>query len=192
MFCAASDQGNYVERTLPYTANSNIFRIGGAAATGKIMDVVGDQDHLNFLLPGHEVVIDDWYDDSRGGKNLNRFEPHSGSSVATALAAGLAALIMECVRLGMVHTNASPPAQQQDSTIAIKIADLQRIREHEAMNEALLSMCTDSNNKKYLKVWDLFEKNAEKLKKARLNGLPEEQMEIISGLARHFLRKAVY
>ncbi|KAI3391719.1 hypothetical protein diail_6860 [Diaporthe ilicicola] len=194
MFCAAADQGNFTERTFPHTLNSNIFRIGAAAATGKVLDKVGARKDLSFTLPGHEVVIDHWYDDV-GDQAFNHFEPHSGSSVATALAAALAALIIECVRLGVIHTNACSPEQQNDSTFAIRMGDLKRIRERETMRKALSSINTDIDaDPLYLQVWDLFEKNAERLKAARIGGERggNEQLEIISGLARHFLRKGVF
>lgn len=191
MFCAASDQGKFPDQTFPHAVNPNIFRIGAAAATGKIMDTVGDHQGLSFILPGHEVVVDSWYDDVED-EALDKFEAHSGSSVATALAAALAALVIECVRLGVIHTNDSPPEQQHDSTVAIRMNDLQQIRDQETMKKALSSIGTDNNtNHLYLKVWDLFEKNADKLKAARLNREPGGQLEIISGLARHFLRKGI-
>lgn len=187
MFCAASDQGKYPDRTYPHAVKSNIFRIGAAAATGKISDKVGDQQSLSFILPGQDVVIDNWYNDVED-KTLAEFEAHTGSSVATALAAGLAALIIECVRLGVIHTNNSPQRQQQDPTLAITVGDLEQIRDHETMKTAMSSIGTDSNTDHlYLKVWELFD--AGKLKAARRR--PDGELEFISSLARHFLRKGI-
>lgn len=188
MFCAASDQGKFADRTYPHRSNPSSFRIGAAAATGKIMDTVGDADDLNFIFPGHEVVVDNWYDDVKD-ISLKTFEAHTGSSVATALAAGLAALIMECVRLGVVHTNNSPD-KQQDATVAIRAEDLVSIKDRDTMKSALLSIGTDINTRNlYIEVWKLFEDKAKKLEEARLNCDPEGQLEIIAGLARNFLRK---
>lgn len=188
MFCAASDQGKFSDRTYPHRSNPSSFRIGAAAATGKIMDTVGDADDLSFIFPGHEVVVDNWYDDVKD-TTLKKFEAHTGSSVATALAAGLAALIMECVRLGVVHTNESP-GKQQDATVAIRADDLVRIKDRDTMRSALLSIGTDINTRNlYLEVWRLFEDKAKKLEEARLNCDPEGQLEIIAGMARNFLRK---
>lgn len=188
MFCAASDQGKFADRTYPHRSNPSSFRIGAAAATGKIMDTVGDADDLNFIFPGHEVVVDNWYDDVKDA-SLKTFEAHTGSSVATALAAGLAALIMECVRLGVVHTNETP-GKQQDATVAIRAEDLVSIKDRDTMKSALLSIGTDINTRNlYLEVWRFFEDKAKKLEEARLNCDPEGQLEIIAGLARNFLRK---
>lgn len=188
MFCAASDQGKFADRTYPHRSNPSSFRIGAAAATGKIMDTVGDTDDLSFIFPGHQVVVDNWYDDVQD-TTLKKFEAHTGSSVATALASGLAALIMECVRLGVVHTNENP-GKQQDATVAIKADDLVRIKDRDTMKSALLSIGTDINTRNlYLEVWRLFEDKAKKLEEARLDCDPEGQLEIIAGLARIFLRK---
>lgn len=188
IFCAASDQGKFGDRTFPHAANPSSFRIGAAAATGKVLDTVGDKQTLSFILPGHEVVIDNWYDEV-DKDTLKKFDAHSGSSVATALAAGLAALIIECVRLGVIHTDENPE-KQGDPNVAITLADLSRIRKYETMKEAMLSIGTDLNTgNQYLEVWRLFEAKTKKLNECRRNTDNLGQMEIIAGLARHFLKK---
>ena len=106
---------------------------------------MGDKNKLHFMLPGHDVVIDQWYND--GGKKkdtVHGFDPHSGSSVATALAAGLAALIVECVRLGVIHTKENP-SRQNDSSIFITDKDLKQIHKHDAMTIAMKSVGMDVN-----------------------------------------------
>lgn len=133
-------------------------------------------------------MVGNWYDDVKDG-SLKTFEAHTGSSVATALTPGLAALIMERVRLGVVHTN-DTPGKQQDATVAIRADDLVSIKDGDTMKWALLSVGTDINNRNLcLEVWRLFEDKAKKLEEARLNRDPEGQLEIIAGLARNFLRK---
>lgn len=187
IFCAASDQGKYPDRTYPHAVKSNIFHIGAAAATGKISDRVGDPQSLSFILPGQDVVIDNWYNDVED-KTLAEFEAHKGSSVATALVAGLAALIIECVRLGVIHTNNSPQLQQQDPTLAITVSDLEQIRDHETMKTAMSSIGTDNNTDHlYLKAWELFDTGKLKAAKRR----PDGELESISVLARHFLRNGI-
>ncbi|KAG8157899.1 hypothetical protein KVR01_012171 [Diaporthe batatas] len=189
MFCAASDQGNFADRTFPHAGNRDTFRIGGATAMGKASDTVGDRMGLSFLFPGYEVVVDHWDEDKGSGGPFDKFDAHSGSSVATALAAGLAALIVECVRLGMVHTNESPE-KQNDPNIAITLGDLARIRKPQAMKEAMLSIGIDMNTgNQYLEVWRLFEAKTAKLTEYGRVADTKGQMEVIAGLARHFLRK---
>lgn len=189
MFCAASDQGQFNDVTFPFAGEAKKFRIGAADAMGNVKKQVGDQDKLDFILPGHDVVIDQWYDADVKKDAFNEFEAHSGSSVATALAAGLAALIVECVRLGVIHTTQNSD-RQHDPSISITNQDLKKIHDHDAMKIAMEAIGTDANtNRKYLKVWDLFDSATTKLRNYQQNGDFQGQLEVIAGLARHFLKK---
>lgn len=183
VFCAACDQGKSPDLTYPHASNRNSFRIGAAKATGVVTGSVGDTNELSYVFPGHEVVIDrDIYD-----KEFQKLEGHSGSSVANALAVGLAALIIECVRLGIFYTDET---KQLNPTVAILRNDLTKIRERAQMEFALSSIGTSRNtDNKYIEVWNTFGDVAETLKYhegARMN-----QLEAIAGLARIFLRKGV-
>lgn len=103
-FCSAVDQGQFKDFKYPHASNPNsTFKIGAATALGTIPDFVNDED-LSFLFPGHEVILSSPYEDV-SDKRFDGFVSHTGSSVATALAAGLADLVLECVRLG--HINSS-------------------------------------------------------------------------------------
>lgn len=184
MFCAASDQGKSSDLMYPHGSNPNSFRIGAAKATGSMLDTVGDAHELSFIFPGHEVVIDhndeDVYD-----KTFQKFEAHSGSSVATALATGLAALVMECVRLGILHTIET---NQIDQNVAITKDDLTKIRERKQMEQALTLIGTSHLTKnKYIEVWKTFSGAAEDLK--NLEGDRIGQLGRIASLARRFLGK---
>lgn len=184
MFCAASDQGKSADLMYPHGSNPNSFRIGAAKATGSMLDTVGDAHELSFIFPGHEVVIDHNYQDVQD-KTFQKFEAHSGSSVATALATGLAALVMECVRLGIMHTNET---NQSDHTVAITKEDLTKIRERQQMEHALTSIGTSHLTKnKYIEVWKTFSGAAEDLKNSEGDRIG--QLGRIAGLARMFLRK---
>ncbi|KAF3798291.1 hypothetical protein GCG54_00015272 [Colletotrichum gloeosporioides] len=181
MFCAASDQGKSADLTYPHSSHNKSFRIGAAKATGAIVNNVGDTHELNYIFPGHEVAIGDVY-----GVKGPELEGHSGSSVANALAVGLAALIIECVRLGVFHTDETKPT---DPTVAIYKEDLEKIRERGQMDLALASIGTNRNTEnKYIEVWHIFGRAAERLKH---NVDQTSQLEVIAGLARHFLRKGV-
>ena len=184
MFCAASDQGQSADRTYPHKSNPKSFRIGAARSTGAILDTVGDQHDLGFLFPGHEVVVDQAYEDV-GDRDFGGYEAHSGSSVAAALAAGLAALVTECVRLAVLYTDKTKP---QDPSVAVGRDDLARIRSLEQMNYALKWIRTNGNTaNKYIEVWNTFSDAAVKLKNSQ--GAPDDQLEHIAALARHFLKK---
>lgn len=185
MFCSASDQGHFPDHTYPHSSNPNsVFRIGASKATGAFADSVGDPTTLDLAFPGHEVVVDD----HAGHEHLgSRFASHTGSSVATALAAGLAALILECVRLGVISTQ---EAQQSDPRMAINKDDLTRIRNKRAMMDALKTIGTGQQTQnKYIEVWNTFDPITTKLKQEE--GLRSNQLEVIAALAGSLLSKGV-
>ncbi|KAF5673912.1 intracellular serine [Fusarium heterosporum] len=185
MFCAASDQGKHADMTYPYRSNHDGFRIGAAKSTGGMAETVGDAHELDFIFPGHQVVVNE--NENIYDSDLQKFEAHSGSSVATALASGLAALIMECVRLGVFYTDKT---KQGDPSMAIRKDDLVRIRKRNNMKAAMKSIGISQNTDgKYIEVWNWFDPIAEKL---RLNdGSSIDQLEWIANLARHFLQKGL-
>ncbi|KAF8251578.1 hypothetical protein K440DRAFT_67976 [Wilcoxina mikolae CBS 423.85] len=84
MFCAANDEGLDVryDQTYPAACKNMVICIGAAKPSGKTDANVGEQ-NVDFTIPG-QVVLD---------------QPRSGSSVSTALAAGLAGLILFCVSI---------------------------------------------------------------------------------------------
>ncbi|KAI1739559.1 hypothetical protein F4680DRAFT_138860 [Xylaria scruposa] len=89
LFCAAEDEGEYGRGTsLPATCGSKaIKRVGSANQEGKASDSV-KEDHVDFLFPG-ENILQELTDGLKEDKR-------KGSSASTALASGLAALILWC------------------------------------------------------------------------------------------------
>ncbi|KFA55595.1 hypothetical protein S40293_09579 [Stachybotrys chartarum IBT 40293] len=89
MLCAASDQGNST-RLFCYPASSNhCLRVGASTGTGERCDWVHENE-CDILLPGENVPLDLRIDTLP--------TEHSGSSVATAIASGLAGLILYLAR----------------------------------------------------------------------------------------------
>ncbi|UKZ75141.1 hypothetical protein TrVFT333_002814 [Trichoderma virens FT-333] len=124
-----------------------IFRIGAATADGRVWGMAGDLANMDFILPGHNVF------DAVGSYNglLENFKPRTGSSVATALAAGQAALIMHCVRLAAIHST-------------------KNVRTKLAMKAALKRIGTsDEEQHKFIEVWNRFDSATEKLRGASMN-----------------------
>ena len=98
MFCAASDGGAVSDRSFPAkSVNELLFKIGAATEEGSKWKWVGDANHVNFIFPGYRVVQERYEAFLKNCKFL------TGSSVATAIAAGLAALILDCVQRAALH-----------------------------------------------------------------------------------------
>lgn len=184
MFCSAIDQGKFEDFTYPHASNPNYtFKIGAAKATGWVPDFVNDRD-LDFVFPGHDVVLSTPYEDILD-KHFKNFDSHTGSSVATALASGLAALVLECVRLGYIS---SLKSSKQRGRGAIQRGDMDRIRNREALKYAFSSICAGRlADNKYIEVWATFTEFGKDLK--REEGSTENQLDVITRLARLFLRK---
>ncbi|RAH42554.1 S8 family peptidase [Aspergillus brunneoviolaceus CBS 621.78] len=152
MFCAANDQGAALDVSFPAAcANTkNIFKIGAAEASGAVWKWVGDAAAVDFIFPGHKVVKERPND-----APIDKCQTLTGSSVATAIASGLAALILYCVELSFVQSEAvNPPG---------KVDHFEGLSRHERMREAFLAIgTTQSSGNKYIEVWNVFEKAVEK------------------------------
>ena len=103
LFCSAPDEGNISGLDDYYPVGSvklspQIFKIGAATSFNKEADRTGKATQLDFILPGHEVEV-------KGDDKITVDDSlKSGSSVATALAAGLTAMVIQCVRLGTIES----------------------------------------------------------------------------------------
>lgn len=185
MFCSASDQGQFKECTYPHASNPGItFCIGAAKATGGPADFVSRGKDLDFIFPGYEVTLGQEYSNMSEKELLAA--AHTGSSVATALAAALAALVLECVRLGVMYT---AERNNEDLDMSIRMEDLKRIRNKQAMEDAFRSIGVYSQTDgKYVEVWNVFGTEAtEKLKDSQ--GMKREQLGVIFRLAVHLIKR---
>lgn len=184
MFCAVSDQGSFLDKTYPHSSNPNhTFLIGSAKWTGKTAEYVGDSQNLSFVFPGHDVVMKPLYSDVGIESGIDAFHSHTGSSVATALATGLAALVYECVRLAAIY---AIETNQTNAPGAVRVEDLTTIRSKQRMEESLQNIGSNpQTGNKYLLVWNRFEKPARQLRENE--GARERQLEVVTILARTFL-----
>ncbi|KAF4455939.1 hypothetical protein F53441_1806 [Fusarium austroafricanum] len=180
LFCAAADTGAVTEIEYPWSYDrERIFRIGAATADGRVWSLTGDPRNLTFIVPGHKVVSRNPH---REGALPDDFEERTGSSVATALAAGLAAVILYCVRLGAVY--AEKEAQQGvRSTTAVSNVDLERLKRHPNMHSVLRSIGLDEGQQRFIEVWRRFECPAQELKKAGVN-TSDKALDVVARLAR--------
>jgi hypothetical protein len=173
MFCSASDKGAHHDKDYPAAYNpARIFRIGAAKANGYVWESAGDLRNLDFIFPGHEVVSRNAH-----GAPMEGFQPNTGSSVATALAAGLAALIIHCVRLGAIYTQTLGTVNPGPGAVTTK--NFVDVKKHDSMKAVFRAIGTsDDGGHKFIEVWSRFEKATKRLKEER-----DGKLEVIADLA---------
>ena len=170
LVCAASDQGAYKDRTYPAAYSKKILKIGAAEASGTALKWLGDQTAVDFILPGHQVVVD-----RHGDAKSAKYTTLTGSSIATALASGLAAVILYCVQIGCVLKSDRRPT---DSDFHAYRA----LKNHESMRDALSRIGTSKESEnKFITVWERF---AKPVKKAE-NEPRDRWIDLVQQLAVH-------
>ncbi|PMD28807.1 hypothetical protein L207DRAFT_642096 [Hyaloscypha variabilis F] len=170
MFCAANDQGIARDQSFPAACGGtkHLFKIGAAEASGAVWKWVGDPADVDFIFPGHNVVKDRPND-----APLEKCKTLTGSSVATAIAAGLAALVLYCVQLGALNV-------QGQGGNSVTLEDFRSIKGHERMKEAFLAIGTSqASGNKYIEVWDVFGPAAKKAERVGREG----RIEIVTEVA---------
>ncbi|KAF3056360.1 hypothetical protein GL218_06641 [Daldinia childiae] len=159
MFCSASDNiGTASKANLPFTQAPNyIFRIGAADHLGQPDAASEDTSAINYYFPGNKVA------DSWNPRSLKTVEYHDGSSIATALAAGLASLIMYCVLI--VERYRTNYLKDEKKWPSIRKA----IRIRDNLKRALDNIDSSSwgGDKRYLPVWDIFGKATTRINEAK-------------------------
>jgi hypothetical protein len=144
MFCSASDEGAKHTSSYPSRATNKIFTIGAADASGAVYKWVGGINSVDFIFPG-KLVEGEGPSDAVP-KNVKYW---TGSSVATALAAALAALILYCAQVRVLRA----PAPQKEKARK----DFQALKKHDKMMQAFKNIgATQASKYKYLTVWEVF------------------------------------
>ena len=179
LFCAAADTGAIGETEYPWSYDQNrIFRIGAATADGRVWSRTGDPHNLTFMVPGHRVVSRNPH---REGALPDDFQERTGSSVATALAAGLAAVVLHCVRLGASHAEKETSRER-----SVSRQDSERLKTPKNMRSVLSSIGLDDTQQRFIEVWRRFESPAQELKKPGVNS-SDRAMDIVARLARDLI-----
>lgn len=147
MFCSASDhiEANSMEM-LPFSqAPDHIFRIGAALEHGEQDATTEDKSRIRYYFPGNRVA-------GLWNERLPKpVEYHDGSSVATALAAGLASLIIHCTEVVKSCQDAGKSSHDKFSGYR----DMLKTREY--MKRAFDNIRSDQwTDTKYIPVWKLF------------------------------------
>ncbi|KAF5650767.1 intracellular serine protease [Fusarium tjaetaba] len=148
MFCSARDKGAHNAPTYPSKATTKIFTIGAANSSGASVDYVGNASELSYTFPGDKVEVDS------GPNRRTPPEIVDGSSVATALAAGLAALILYCIQVRIFLAKDSEKQKAREG--------YRKVKQHDWMVKAFDAIeTTKESNHKFLKVWEMFGKCVE-------------------------------
>jgi hypothetical protein len=150
MFCSAPDQGKFTLSDYPSAPfPKEFFRIGAANADGTVFGWTPED--ITFILPGVHVVEDQIRRKSSMSVQEKGTADHTGSSVATALGAGLAAMILYCLKasiLGIRITN-----RNSDAIPAIPAERLNQIKRRDAMKGAFEGLGSLTPNK-FIQIWE--------------------------------------
>lgn len=183
MFCAAADQGAYKDRTYPAaTGTKKIFKIGAAEASGAALKWLGDQSLVDFIFPGHQVVME-----RHGSPKVKQYTALTGSSVATALASGLAALILYVVQAGNINRDRRKQSSGFDDNRALRLDDYKALKNHDRMDEAFQQIgTTKESENKYITVWNRFQKT---VKKSESQSQKDTWIDLVTELADDLMRE---
>ncbi|KAK4205446.1 putative peptidase [Triangularia verruculosa] len=188
IFCAAGDAGNFSDEEYPYEFDrSRIIRIGAATDDGRPWERSGDTHSLNFIFPGCSVVS---RHSSSNSPIPNHFQENTGSSVATALAAGLAALVLHCVRLAAIMSeNAKERVNGNgvggEGVVAgpVEAARLNNLKDYRNMKLVFQKIGVDREIGKFVEVWEYFEGPTDALR----SGGAAKAWETVTSLAVRFV-----
>lgn len=187
MFCSAPDEGKFTELDYPSGPwRDRFFRIGAASADGKVFQWTPDVG-ITYVLPGVDVVKDQVGSRifetpaSRGVTNrVTEVKYETGSSVATALAAGLAAMIVYCVKASIIA--AKTVNQNKGDVVGIPIPDngASLIADPDAMKRAFARLGSVTSNN-FIQVWEKLDKVSELLEgwNRMQNAAPEAKLKFI-------------
>jgi len=169
VFCSSPDLGNITKeeaRThFPVGCEGNIFRIGAATADRLPWSTAGGPNVVDHTFPGHDVPEKNG--DGPVVRQRQQDTLHTGSSVATALAAGLAAQIIHIVRLAAMyscrHHTPNPASGPHGSDGKRPLRNLENldlvqsffsIKEYKNMKKLFVRMQESGNT--YVHVYDTF------------------------------------
>lgn len=150
MFCSSADEGHITNVTYPSAVHRDrIFRIGAAHDDGLAFRLVGKD--VDFILPGVEV-------------NVNSVKVATGSSVATALAAGLAATIIYCCKISALAVKTQTQTVSHDQILRQTFTEsaVQKLSQHEDM-KAAFGLIGQVNDQRFIQIWDTLQPLVNKL-----------------------------
>ncbi|KAL3472351.1 hypothetical protein BJX99DRAFT_249704 [Aspergillus californicus] len=175
MFCSSPDDGIFSSDHYPTAWGADkFFRIGASQADGNPYSRVSPS-QVDYFFPGVDVVRANKRDISlRGCEDHNSF---TGSSISTALAAGLAALVLWFGLIGAKYS------QDENQMGVLDSNDVKKLQ--------CLGAGRDSNDK-FVEIWLVLEKAAQTLKEHRGHDAEDikESRRTIFNLARDMVSKS--
>ncbi|ETR98429.1 hypothetical protein M419DRAFT_88795, partial [Trichoderma reesei RUT C-30] len=178
MFCSAADDIQLLGRdSLPFcVAPNHIFRIGASLPLGQRDPASEDARSISYFFPGNKVAEATSWRRGRGGRTLEPVEYYNGSSVSTALAAGLASVILHCVRVVREYRERRKTCQEEDGSMFAEWDA--KLRSHESMRAAFDNINIPENeDKKFLPVWGLFGEASKQIMAAEDEDVKMSQLE---------------
>ncbi|KAM0494430.1 hypothetical protein ACHAP8_008573 [Fusarium lateritium] len=183
MFCSAPDKGKFTGADYPSAPfPKKFFRIGAANSDGTVFNWTPED--ITFILPGVHVVEDQVRRKSSMPNQEKGTTEHTGSSVATALGAGLAAMILYCVKTSILGIRIAN--RNSDAIAAIPAERLKQIKQRDAMKAAFESLGTPTPNK-FIQIWEGLGKVTEILRNwQRVQSDPDESLKFMKEFIEEF------
>ncbi|PWY74072.1 hypothetical protein BO83DRAFT_398505 [Aspergillus eucalypticola CBS 122712] len=168
MVCSAADDIELLGKdNLPFcAAEHNIFRIGSCDSQAQRDPMTENRTTISYFLPGIQVP------EAQRPHSLKPIVYHDGSSIATALAAGLISIILHCARWVDQCQEAQEPAQNASSEKNQFQQLAKNLRIHKNMQIALRNIARshgsdEPEDSKQLPVYRLFADTTNKLNNAK-------------------------
>ncbi|KAH7006545.1 hypothetical protein EDB82DRAFT_421244 [Fusarium venenatum] len=183
MFCSAPDKGKFTGADYPSAPfPTKFFRIGAANADGTVFNWTPED--ITFILPGVHVIEDQIRRKSSIPTQGTVSQEHTGSSVATALGAGLAAMILYCLKASILGIKIAN--RNSDAIPAIPAERLKQIKQRDAMRGAFESLGSLTSHK-FIQVWEELGKVTEILRNwERVESDPEASLKFMKEFIEEF------
>lgn len=185
MFCSSPDEGNYGSGD-PYPsayAAEKFFRIGASQADGHAYSWVPFE-KVDYIFPGVEVVQANKKDIKLRG--VEDRKAGTGSSISTALAAGLAALVIWFVIIGARYSR----DEHREDGAGLDSKDIEDIQDIKRMDEAFQKLGVSRESKtKFIEIWTVLDDRTKALKDLHGDDDIRAARQVIHKLARNLIAK---
>ncbi|KAL3292908.1 intracellular serine protease [Colletotrichum asianum] len=153
MFCSPPDslakEDHYPWAYKP----ESMFLIGAAHSDGTQYNLAGNK--VDFTFPGVNVNLGFGITQRKGlTKSIALTKESTGSSIATALAAGLAALIISCFKASAIRLITEQSNGYNPKSARVSPGDVERMTQQQVMKEAFARI-GNKDRSKFIQVWKM-------------------------------------